>query len=426
METRQVSEIVWREDLYPRFEPVPSRIQQYAECIDLLPPIEINQRNELIDGYHRWTAHKKANVDVIQVTVTPTQSDAELDRLMARRNADFGIQLTQEEKKRKAVGWFQSLTGDTAQIARDLSVSERTVSRWLARKKKDLKVERDRRIAEMWLACYTEEEIAEAVKVDQSTVSRQCEELCKSDIWQKCIVFSEYSDPDWQPPLYDVWKVQNKSNRTSHFGNSEAQWVDNLLYMYTEPFDIVVDPFAGGGSTIDICKQRLRRYWVSDRKPIVERRDIRQWDILDGTPPILDRRRGRTALLYLDPPYWIQAQNQYSEDPEDLANMSLDQFYKALTGFIRECADRMDAGTHIALLMQPTQWKVPDRQVVDHIVDLIMRLQDAPLHYVRRIACPYESQQCTAQQVNWAKENREVLVISRELIIWEVCHDQAT
>ncbi len=33
----------------------------------------------------------------------------------------------------------------------------------------------------------------------------------------------------------------------------QSRIVENLLYAYTEPFDVVVDPFAGGGSTIDIC-----------------------------------------------------------------------------------------------------------------------------------------------------------------------------
>jgi DNA modification methylase len=71
-------------------------------------------------------------------------------------------------------------------------------------------------------------------------------------------------------------------------------FLDNLLYMYTQPWQIVVDPFAGGGSTIDVCKKRLRRYWASDRQPIVERRDIRQWDILAG-PPALHKRWGEVA-----------------------------------------------------------------------------------------------------------------------------------
>ena len=345
-------------------------------------------------------------------------SDAELDRLMVKRNADFGIQLSQEEKRRKATRWYQALTDDVTQIADDLSVSKRTVSRWLSRRIKDLKAERDRQIAEMWLACYTEQEIAKAVGIAERTVPNSVESA-KDATWQKLRIFSEYQEPAWKPPLYDVWKVQNKSDGVSHFGNSEAQWVDNLLYMYTAPFDIVADPFAGGGSTIDVCKRRLRRYWVSDRLPIVERRDIRQWDILDGPPP-LHKRWGDVSLLYLDPPYWKQAEGEYSKDEQDLANMSLEGFYAAIVQLVSECAKRMHSGSHIALLIQPTQWRAPDRQVVDHIVDLLLRLQDASIQYVRRIVCPYESQQCTAQQVEWAKENREVLVISRELIIWKV------
>lgn len=198
MPTIKTSEVVWREDLYPRFEPDPSRIQQYAEVIELLPPIEINQHNELIDGYHRWVAHRKNELETIEATVTHTKNDIELDRLMAKRNADFGIQLTNREKRRKARQWFTDLTADEQQIADDLAVTVRTVRRWLSRKNKDMKAERDRQIAEMWLACYTEEVIAEAVGVHQSTVNRQVEELCKSDIWQDCIVFSEYRDPTWK------------------------------------------------------------------------------------------------------------------------------------------------------------------------------------------------------------------------------------
>ncbi len=414
-----VADIIWREDLYPRFEPVPARIQQYAEVVDLLPPIEINQRNELIDGYHRWTAHKKAGLDTIKAIVTPTMSDAELDRLMVKRNADFGIQLSQEEKKRKARQWFSNLSVDKQAIAGDLAVTLRTVQGWLSRKTKDLKEEQQRQTAEMWLAFHTEHEIAEAVGAAQQTVHGWIAELPESAILRKSVILAGYQEPTWRPPLYDVWKVQDKSNSTNHPGNTEAQWLDNLLYLYTEPFDGVVDPFGGGGSTIDICKNRLRRYWVSDRLPVVERRDIRQGDILDGAPP-LHKRWGDVALLYLDPPYWKQAEGQYSEDKQDLANMELDQFYSSLTGFVKECAGKMHTGSRVALIIQPTQWNAPGRQVVDHVMDLIGLLQDAPMRYVRRISCPYESQQYNAQQVEWAKQNREVLVLSRELIVWEV------
>jgi len=417
METRQVTEIVWREDLYPRFDPNPSVIQQYAESIGALPPIEVNQHNELIDGYHRWTAHKKAGETEIAVTVTHTASDNEFLRLAITRNATHGLQLSNDEKKSLVLKMYTGRAEDKDEFVELFSVSARTISRWTSRRDKDLKAERDRQIADMWLACYTESEIAEAVGVTRQAITAQ--EWQKADIWQKFAILSTYQEADWRPPLYNVWKLQDKTNKTTHFGNSEASFTDNLLYMFTEPFDLVVDPFAGGGATVDVCKKRLRRYWVSDREPIVERRDIRQWDIVDGTPP-LHKRWGDVALLYLDPPYWKQAEGRYSDDPNDLANMPIDEFYAVLTGFVNECASKMRAGSRIALMIQPTQWKAPGRKIVDHVVDLVSELVGDKMALEMRISCPYESQQCNAQQVEWAKENRTVLVLSREIIVLEV------
>jgi hypothetical protein len=50
---------------------------------------------------------------------------------------------------------------------------------------------------------------------------------------------------DFEAPLYNVWKQQEKTAGLKHFGNSEVRWLDNLLYLYTQPFDIVVDLFEG-------------------------------------------------------------------------------------------------------------------------------------------------------------------------------------
>jgi hypothetical protein len=148
-------------------------------------------------------------------------------------------------------------------------VSERTVRSWLSRIDKDAKDARNTRTFELWLACYTQEEIAETIGVTKETVSEI--------ISQKTADLPESDKPhalhqvDFDPPLYNIWKQQTRSHGASHYGNSDVCWVDNLLYLYTQPFDVVVDPFAGGGSTIDVCKKRYRRYWVSDRQPIVER-----------------------------------------------------------------------------------------------------------------------------------------------------------
>jgi hypothetical protein len=220
---------------------------------------------------------------------------------------------------------------------------------------------------------------------------------------------------DFTPSIYNIWKQQEKTNGSSHFGNSEVRWVDNLLYLYTKPFDVVLDPFAGGGSTIDICKRRFRRYMVSDRKPIVEReKEIRKHDLKDGVlkPP----QWKDVKLVYLDPPYWIQAEGQYSNDADDLGNQSLEDFTKNLARIINEYAKKI-SDAYIALIIQPTQWKAPERQFTDHVGDML-RLVKLPVDM--RYSVPYESQQCTAQMVDWAKENKRCLVLSREIVVWRV------
>jgi ParB-like chromosome segregation protein Spo0J len=415
-DTRRIDEIVWRKDLYPRFEPDPATIQRYAESIELLPPIQINQRKELIDGYHRWTAHKKVGAALIPVAVTETASDAEVLRLAIQTNATHGLQLSLSDKQSLARKLY---TGDKEDIARLLSVTPRTVANWVANIDQAQREERQQRIRDLWLACHTQEEIAGAVGIPQRTVADQIEELAKMENFPKSLVLSaEFNESDWSPPLFDIWNFSKLSNTTGHFGNSEQGIVDNLLYLYTEPFDIVVDPFAGGGSTIDVCKKRLRRYWVSDRLPVPERQDIRQAEIAEG-PPALHKRWQDVSLLYLDPPYWRQARNQYSQDAADLANMPLEQFYETLVTFVDSCSSKMRAGSHIALLIQPTQWLADDRAYpADHVIDLIQRVGKP--RYVRRISCPYSTEQYNAQQVEWAKANREVLMRTRELIVWQV------
>lgn len=177
------------------------------------------------------------------------------------------------------------------------------------------------------------------------------------------------------------------------------------------------DPFAGGGATIDVCLKRLRRYWVSDRKPIEARKsDIRQFDIADGLPRLA---WSDVALSYLDPPYWRQAAGQYSRDEQDLANMPLEQFTKAMVSLITQIASKQTHGI-VAMLMQPTQWKADDKQFTDHIIDIIGGIKTKKLVLENRVSCPYNTEQYNAQMVQWAKDNKKLLVITRELVVWRI------
>lgn len=413
-----LDKVIFRTDLYPRLETSPVTVQKYADDLEVLPPILVNQRYELIDGWHRWTAHKKAKVEQIKIDVIETVSDAHLLELAIEYNASHGLQLSQEDKRNMARQIYHATPErerdeKKKQLAKVLSVSERAIRDWLGRIDKDSKEARNKRIFDLWLACYTQGEIAEMVGVTKETVSEVCQKMANLPESDK-LTASHLTDFD--PPLYNIWKQQEKSNGTKHFGNTESRWLDNLLYLYTQPLDIVVDPFAGGGSTIDLCKKRYRRYWVSDRLPVPERADqIRQHDITQGLPS-LNGRWADVKLVYLDPPYWKQAEGKYSKDPTDLANMSLEDFNQALSGLIHSFAKKL-TNAYIALIIQPTQWKAPEKQFTDHVGD-VLRMIKLPVDM--RYSVPYESQQCTAQMVEWAKENKKTLVLTREIIIWKI------
>ena len=74
----------------------------------------------------------------------------------------------------------------------------------------------------------------------------------------------------------------------------------------------------------------------------------------------------------------------------------------------------------IALLIQPTQWKSPGKEFTDHVFDMIRLADPKRLKLINRVSCPYSTQQYNAQMVKIAKENKELLVLTRELIIWRI------
>ena len=403
-----VSEVVFRGDLYPRIETSHTTVQAYAGDLSVLPPIEVNQHNELIDGWHRWTAHRETKSETIPVRVTETSSDAHFLELAITRNAAHGLQLSQSDKREMALRiWSITPTPECEErLRRILSVSRSTLAGWLSRSKKEAKAKDQREALRLWWLCYSTREIGERLGVSVGAASEMCSK--NPDL--------ENLNELTPPPLYDVWKQQDASNTKRHPGQSEASWVDRLVYLYSDPGEVVIDPFGGGGSTLDVCRKRGRRCLISDLTPIASReKDIRQHDITTG--PLKPPRWSDVALVYLDPPYGAQVQGEYSEKAEDLANMPSPAFHDALESIIRGYFKKLRPGAHVALIIQATQWRAPEKERIDHVWELAKRGLPMPRE---RIQAPYESQQASAQMVEWAKSERRILTLSREIVVWRV------
>lgn len=75
-------------------------IRRLAKYLPHLPPIEVNQRHELIDGWYRLEAYKLAGAKTIRATVTPTESELAHLILFCERNCSHGLPLLLEEDER--------------------------------------------------------------------------------------------------------------------------------------------------------------------------------------------------------------------------------------------------------------------------------------------------------------------------------------
>ncbi len=101
--------------------------------------------------------------------------------------------------------------------------------------------------------------------------------------------------------------------------------------------------------------------------------------------------------------------------------MPLEQFTDTMVSIISGYAKKLSSGAHIAMIIQPTQWRADNRQTAYHDLDIYCALQkNNKLRLDRKILCPYSTQQYTPQMVEVAKKEKMNLVLSRTLLVWEV------
>ena len=174
---------VLRDDLDPRLgERDDDLIAQYAEIFDELPPIEINQDNALIDGWHRVRAAERAERTEIAYVVVETDGDDDLGDKMWAANLKHGVQYTRAQRKTYGLKLHarEVLTKD---IAARAGVAVNTVLRWTKDLRDKQKQARDDAIERLAEKGKTQQEIAEELQIGQGTVSRiiQNQQMVKVD-----------------------------------------------------------------------------------------------------------------------------------------------------------------------------------------------------------------------------------------------------
>jgi hypothetical protein len=417
-ETRPLKSIVIRDDLYPRLKVDPAKVTEYAQNVEQLPPVEINQDDILIDGMHRLRAHETAGNEQVPVRITKTRSDADLFFLAIARNARHGLILSQQDKKTLAVRFcFEGRDRDEAIAA--LCISRRTWDLWTSDTRAKLVEQRRDAILDMHLRCHSQDEIAKSLDVDQSVVSDEIEEIMESGNFADNHIFRDYEGEESDEAgrrVYDIWSFGKANNEVRHFGNVPPEIVENLVHLYTKPFDVVFDPFGGGGSTFDVCMKRKRRCWISDLTVIPARKDdIREHDISTG----LGLPKGLVPdLVFLDPPYWRQAEKKYSDKSTDLANIDLDGFVSVIGRLARDVKTKWRnakrTNGRLALIISP--WKEDGKKV--HLQALLYEQISKYLTLEEWISVPYSTQVHGGAFVKAAKDQKQLLYLNRHLMVF--------
>ena len=135
----------------------------------------------------------------------------------------------------------------------------------------------------------------------------------------------------------------DESQGDKHYrGATPAYILWNLLQRYTRPRDLVVDPMAGSGTTLDVARELNRRALGYDVN--VTRKDIFNCDARK-----LPLEEAKAAFVFLDPPYSTHI--DYSDDPRCIGKLDArtPAYYEAMEKVIGEVHRILKPGRHMAL-----------------------------------------------------------------------------
>jgi DNA modification methylase len=150
----------------------------------------------------------------------------------------------------------------------------------------------------------------------------------------------------WDYPKQSYGKTQKGNNK--YAGVTPAFIIYNLVQRYTEPGDLVLDPMAGSGTTIDVCKEEGRRviaYDIKSTRPDVIENDARK----------IPLNENQVDLIFIDSPYGDNI--KYNENPKNIGNISseTEEFYDELEKVMRECHRVLKPGKVLGWLIGD-QW----------------------------------------------------------------------
>lgn len=483
-QTVNTNEVVFDTTIYPRKSVSRKTVEVYTAALDLgatFPPIEIQRVTNyktpgsealvLIDGAHRLTAYQEKKVPTIEVVewqpgATLDFETVKLDLLLvsAERNTKHGDRLGETDKYdvARSVAYSDPQARHTEdEIAGRLGVSRQRVNEWITDIRARQRASRESIIIRLARLGWTQAEIAQAVGLDQSVISRIMQnaeignlhnllaqgrdmayiaDLNSMDLalaWALRLDgktdqerFSK-EELNWGLRTWDMWNFNDCDSRFGDDwpGRIPAQLVAHTLFYFTNQGDLVFDPMAGGGVVPDTCLAFGRKCRAFDLATREKRPEIQKHEwVLDAmTWPELDGYGKKPHLIFFDPPYFTKMKADYQEKANGkgtpISDLSRAEYLRFFAQFFALARANIRQGGRLAFLN--ADWRdfqstaALDENPTNAITmfDYGKLITGAGWEITHIIDCPLSSERFNGNEVKHMQENRTLGTVRRTLLV---------
>lgn len=215
----------------------------------------------------------------------------------------------------------------------------------------------------------------------------------------------------FRPTPYDVWSFKHdRAFGVPHPGSIPPSIIAHTLHYFSSPGSLVVDPMAGGGTTLDVCASMGRHCLAYDLHPV--RADIQSLDIDRGFPT----EAIGCELIFCDPPYHTMLARRYASD--GVASVPFTSWIEFLNRLAKNAFQTLAPGGYLALLLaNQTEKDLPAGYgYLDHAFFGFSTLMAAGFLPQRRVSCPMDGAYLP-QQVRQARADGRLLGQVRDLLI---------
>jgi len=401
--------------IYDKFDPeVSADLIESIKINGLIDPIIINQDNVIISGHRRWEVHKILEQRLIECTVVDALNEKcdnlliEYNRYRTKtvsermREASVLIQIeSAKAAKRRYIVTDESEIGKTStKVAETVGMKTRTFNKAM----KVFEVAKTNKNAESIMK-----------KIDAGSMSIDSGYRAIRTLIEEPKPVVEDTDP---PPdfikSFTSWQFADNDPRFGqpHPGRIPGQIAGNLIWYLTKPGDMVIDPMAGGGSTIDVARFLKRQVIGYDINPL--RPDVIKHDITKGYP----RDVHKPKLIFIDPPYWNMVVEDYSDDA--ISNNTHTDYLLLLNNLIMNSYNELLPDGFLAIINMSSYYRLPPdhpHYYTDWPIEIYNMMRSIGFTMRYRIAVTYPTTLYGGFHINQAREKRWLLPNLGDIIV---------